>query len=101
MTPASPPIAHERFLFGTVFEATGEVTNPAPRPKRNYSAGEVEAIRQAAAADGEAMALASIANHQAQALAAIATACREALPSWPPSPTNIASAPPSWRWPAP
>ncbi len=80
MTPASPPIAHERFLFGTVFEATGEVTNAAPRPKRNYSAGEVEAIRQAAAADGEAMALASIANHQAQALAAIATACREALP---------------------
>src|SRR5258708_7949206 len=80
MTPASPPIAHEKFLFGTVFEATGEVTSAAPRPKRNYSAQEVEAIRSAAGAEAEAGALASVATPQAQALAAIAAACREALP---------------------
>src|SRR5258708_26696416 len=80
MTPASPPIAHEKFLFGRVWEATGGVPSAAPRPKRNYPAQEVEAIRSAAAADGEARALASVANHQAQALAAIAAACREALP---------------------
>ena len=80
MTSASPPVAHEKFLFGTVFEASGEVISAAPRPKRNYSAEEVEAIRKAAAAEGEARALAGIANRQAQALAVIAAACREALP---------------------
>jgi flagellar assembly protein FliH len=80
MTSASPPVAHEKFLFGTVFEATGEVISAAPRPKRNYSAEEVEAIRMAAAAEGEARALAGIANRQAQALAVIAAACGEALP---------------------
>jgi flagellar assembly protein FliH len=80
MTSASPPLAHEKFLFGTVFETTGEVINAAPRPKRNYSAEEVEAIRKSAAAEGEARALAGIANRQAQALAVIAAACRQALP---------------------
>ncbi|WP_372786450.1 flagellar assembly protein FliH [Phenylobacterium sp.] len=77
---AAPKVAHEKFLFGTVFEPSGEMTNTAPRPKRSYSAEEVEAIRNAVAADGEARALASIANRQAQALAVIAAACREALP---------------------
>jgi flagellar assembly protein FliH len=77
---APPKIEHEKFLFGTVFEATGEVINAAPRPKRNFSAEEVEAIRKGAAAEGEARALANIANRQAQALAVIAGACRQALP---------------------
>ena len=71
---------HEKFLFGTVFEASGEVIAAAPRPRRSYSADEVEHIRAAAQADGEARALASIANRQAQALAVIASATREALP---------------------
>ena len=80
MTQPLPKAPHEKFLFGTVFEATGEVVAAAPRPKRSYTAEEVEHIRAAAEADGEARALASIANRQAQALAVIASATREALP---------------------
>jgi flagellar assembly protein FliH len=80
MASAPPPLAHEKFLFGTVFETTGEVTSAAPRPKRNYSAEEVEAIRKSAGAEGEARGLAAIANRQAHALGLIAAACREALP---------------------
>jgi flagellar assembly protein FliH len=72
---------HEKFLFGTVFEATGEVTAAAPRPKRSYAADEVEAIRKAAEAAGEARALTGVANRQAEALAAIARAAQQALPS--------------------
>ena len=71
---------HEKFAFGTVFEATGEVTLAAPRPKRSYSAEEVEAIRKAAEAAGETRAMASIANQQAQALATIGRAAQQALP---------------------
>ena len=56
---------HERFVFGTVFEATGEVVAAAPRPKRSYSAEEVEAIRKASEAAGETRALAGVANRQA------------------------------------
>lgn len=72
---------HERFVFGTVFEATGEVVAAAPRPKRSYSAEEVEAIRKASEAAGETRALAGVANRQAEALAAIARAAQQALPS--------------------
>ena len=75
-----PGAVHEKFLFGTVFEPTGEVTPAAPRPKRSYSAEEVEAIRQAAEAAGEARALAGVANRQADALAVIARAAQQALP---------------------
>ncbi|MDB5435686.1 MAG: flbE protein [Phenylobacterium sp.] len=73
-------IAHEKFGFDTVFDPTGEVLSAAPRPKRNYLAEEVEAIRKAALAEGETKALAGIAQRQAQALAVIAAATREALP---------------------
>jgi len=73
--------AHEKFAFDTVFEATGEVISAAPRPKRNYSAEEVEAIRKAAEAAGEARALAGVANRQAEALAAISRAVQQALPA--------------------
>ena len=72
--------AHEKFAFDTVFEATGEVTFAAPRPKRTYTADEVEQIRKAAEAAGEQRALASIANRQADALAIIAHATQQALP---------------------
>jgi len=81
MAGASPQTAaHEKFAFDTVFEATGEVVSAAPRPKRAYSADEVEAIRKAAEAAGEARALASVANRQAEALAVIARASQQALP---------------------
>lgn len=71
----------EKFGFDTVFEATGEVLFAAPRPKRSFTADEVEQIKRAAEAAGEARAMASIANHQAQALALIAVAAQQALPS--------------------
>jgi flagellar assembly protein FliH len=72
--------AHERFGFDTVFEASGEVVFAAPRPKRSFTADEVEAIRKAAEAAGEARALTSVANRQAEALAVIGRATQAALP---------------------
>jgi flagellar assembly protein FliH len=82
MPAASPtaPGAHEKFGFDTVFEASGQVIAASPRPKRSYTADEVEAIRREAEAAGEARALASIANRQGEALAAIARAAQQALP---------------------
>jgi flagellar assembly protein FliH len=85
MAPSSPQNdvapAHEKFLFGTVFDPAGEVIAAAPRPKRSYSTEEVEAIREAAEAAGEARALTGVANRQAEALAVIARATQQALPS--------------------
>lgn len=69
----------EKFNFDTVFEPTGRVI-ASSRPKRTYSAEEVEEIRRAAEAAGEARAMASVANRQAEALAAIARAAQQALP---------------------
>jgi flagellar assembly protein FliH len=71
---------HAKFAFDTVFDHSGEVTFAAPRPKRSYTAEEVETISQAARAEGERAALAGIAAHQADALAAIMAACAQALP---------------------
>jgi flagellar assembly protein FliH len=71
---------HEKFAFDTVFEATGEVTFAAPRPKRTYTGEEVEQIRKAAEATGEQRALTSVANRQAEALAIIAQTTQQALP---------------------
>jgi flagellar assembly protein FliH len=71
---------HEKFSFDTVFASSGEVAFTAPRPKRAYTADEVEAVRKAAQAEGERTAMASVAAHQAQALAVIANACQQALP---------------------
>jgi flagellar assembly protein FliH len=71
----------EKFGFDTVFEASGEVVSAAPRPRRSYTADEVEAIRKAAEAAGEDRALASVANRQAEALAVIAHAAQQALPT--------------------
>lgn len=72
--------APEKFTFDTEFDARGGVAFAAPRPKRTYTADEVEQIRAAAFADGQAQAMASIAAHQAQALAMIQQACAQALP---------------------
>ena len=71
---------HEKFLFGTVFDPTGEVLSATPRPKRSFSADEVEQIRRAAEAAGEERAMAGIANRQAEALAVIGRAAQQALP---------------------
>lgn len=73
------PTPLEKYNFDTVFEASGLVT-ATPRPKRTFSADEVEQIKRAAEAAGEQRALQSIANQQAQALAAIARAAQQALP---------------------
>src|SRR5689334_16430808 len=70
---------HQKFGFDTVFDGEGEVAYAAPRPKRLYTAEEVEALRQQAYADGERQALASMQALQAQALAGIADAAVQAL----------------------
>jgi flagellar assembly protein FliH len=70
----------EKFRFDTVFDGAGEVTASTPRPKRTYSADEVEQIRRAAEAQGAAQAMAGIAQRQADALGVIARACQQALP---------------------
>ena len=77
----APPqdAAHEKFGFDTVFEATGEMAPAAPRPRRSYTADEVEAIRRDARAEGEAQALASLARRQADALEVIARTSQQAL----------------------
>ncbi len=71
--------AHTRFTFDTTFDQTGGVF-ATPRPKRSFTAEEVEVISQASRAEGEHAALASIAQRQADALAEIAHACGQALP---------------------
>jgi flagellar assembly protein FliH len=73
----APPL---KFSFDTVFDNAGDVAYAAPRPKRSFTAEEVETISQAAKAEGERTALASIAARQADALAAIVAACGQALP---------------------
>jgi flagellar assembly protein FliH len=74
----SEPV-HQRFGFDTVFDGQGEVTQAAPRPKRLYTAEEVEAVREQARGEGEMQALASMKAMQAQALAAISETTRQAL----------------------
>jgi flagellar assembly protein FliH len=70
---------HQKFAFDTVFDGEGEVAYAAPRPKRLYTAEEVEALRQQAYVDGERQALASMQALQAQALAGVADAAVQAL----------------------
>jgi len=74
----SEPI-HQRFGFDTVFDGQGDITQAAPRPKRLFTADEVEAVRVQAHGEGERQALASMKAMQAQALAAISEATRQAL----------------------
>jgi flagellar assembly protein FliH len=72
--------APRKFVFDTEFDDAGEIAFAAVRPKRLFSADEVDVVRNAAFADGERAALGSMQALQAQALAAIAEACRMALP---------------------
>ena len=75
--PAGPA---EKFRFDTVFDGGGQVIAATPRPKRTYTAEEVEQIRKAAEAQGQSQAMASIAQRHAEALNVIARACQQALP---------------------
>jgi flagellar assembly protein FliH len=80
MTLPVPKGPVEKFGFDTVFEATGEVLFATPRPKRSFTADQVEQIKRAAEAAGEARAMAGIANRQAEALGVIGRAAQQALP---------------------
>jgi flagellar assembly protein FliH len=70
----------EKFNFDTVFAADGAVLSATPRPRRTFTAEEVEQVRRTANAEGDRLAMASIDARQASALEAIAQACRQALP---------------------
>ena len=70
---------HQKFGFDTVFDNAGGAHAP-PRPKRLFTADEVEGLRAAAFAEGEQQALGSMAALQAQALSQIAAAVGQALP---------------------
>ena len=70
----------QKFSFDTVFDGGGGIAFQAPRPKRSYTAEEVEQIRRESYAEGERTALASIAAQQQVALAHLSAACAEALP---------------------
>jgi flagellar assembly protein FliH len=68
----------QRFTFDTVFEDSGRVIAPV-RPKKNFTAEEVEAIRQECFAEGERSAVAIAQQAQAQALQQIAMSAQGAL----------------------
>jgi len=70
--------AYQKFGFDTVFEPDGRVIAP-PRPKKTFTAEEVEAIRAVAFAEGEQSATAVAAQSQALALSQLADSARMAL----------------------
>ena len=80
MAAQAPGGPVEKFKFDTVFDGGGAVLSSTPRPKRTYTADEVEQIRKAAEAQGQSQAMAGIAARQADALGVIARACQQALP---------------------
>jgi flagellar assembly protein FliH len=75
MTDTAP----RKFEFDTVFDGAGAIASQAPRPKRLFTAEEVEKVRAEAYASGERKALASMKALQAQALAGIGNALAGAL----------------------
>jgi flagellar assembly protein FliH len=68
----------QKFTFDTVFEDSGRVIAPV-RPKKVFTAEEVEAIRQECFAEGERSAVALAQQAQAVALQQIAMAAQGAL----------------------
>lgn len=68
----------QRFSFDTSFDAEGVVSAPA-RMKRNYTAEEAEALRQAAFAEGQAAARASAEGLLAQAMVDLSETARAGL----------------------
>jgi flagellar assembly protein FliH len=71
----------EKFGFDTVFDGAGNVARSTPRPKRYFTAEEMEAVRVRAFADGEQKALGEMSALQARALAEIAKHAEHALGS--------------------
>lgn len=74
----SEPIL-EKFGFDTVFDGGGNVLQSKARPKRFFSADEVEVIRSRAFSEGEQYALGEMAAVQARALSEIARSAGEGL----------------------
>jgi flagellar assembly protein FliH len=70
--------ALERFSFDTVFDDGGQAYQP-PRPKRAFTADEVEVIRQAAFAEGQASAVSRAEESAAAALHEVAGLARAAM----------------------
>jgi len=70
---------HQRFGFDTVFDGAGDVAYAPPRPKRLFTADEVEQVRAQAFVEGERQALGSMAALQAQALSGITASVATAL----------------------
>jgi flagellar assembly protein FliH len=75
MTSAAP----RKFSFDTVFGDSGDIVMSAPRPKRMFTADEVEAIRAAAYAEGERSVVAIAETQTAYAVSEIARHCGAAL----------------------
>ena len=73
---------HQPFVFGTEFDASGEVVSARPTQtvKRVYLAAEVEALVAQARADAREQAMAELEGVQAMALAEIGQAVGRALP---------------------
>lgn len=81
MSPSRPQ--PQKFWFDTAFDESGTVVShgvSAKRPKRVYTAAEVEVLRQKAFAEGQAAQAASDDGVRARALAEIADSLRQALP---------------------
>jgi len=71
----------EKFGFDTVFDGDGDVLFAAPRPKRTFTAEEVEVLEQQAFREGERQALGRMEALQAQSLASISADTKLALNS--------------------
>jgi len=70
---------HQRFTFDTVFDAATGAVTAAPRPKRAFTADEVDQTRAQAFAEGERSGVVRAEQAAAAALAEIAQAATAAL----------------------
>jgi flagellar assembly protein FliH len=77
MTTSAPPAEYKRFVFDTVFDGDRVVT--PPRPKRSYTADEVEAARAEGFKSGERSVTARAEAEAAAALSDIAATAHKAL----------------------
>jgi flagellar assembly protein FliH len=79
VTSSPPPPAHRKFGFDTEFSDSGDAALIAYRPKRQFTAEDVEQARQEGFAQGQASALARAEQAAAAALIAIANEAKGAL----------------------
>jgi len=71
----------EKFGFDTVFDGAGNVARSTTRPKRYFTADEMEAVRTRAFAEGEQKALGEMSALQARSLAEISKHAEHGLGS--------------------